>query len=84
MTTIRYLSTADVEALLDPQAVLAALADGSFSREDFVETQVQFLFAVVFFSRPMAVLAGRLPRPEQRLSLLENVHDGVTSPSRDS
>lgn len=52
-----------------------ALRDGSFAREDFIETQVQFLFAVVFFSRPMAVLAGRLPRPEQRLALLENVHD---------
>lgn len=53
----------------------ASLADGSFSREDFVETQVQFLFAVVFFSRPMAMLAGRLPRPEMRTSLLENVHE---------
>lgn len=54
---------------------LRALHDGSLSREDFVETQLQFLFAVVFFSRPMSVLAGRLPRPEMRLSLLENVHD---------
>ena len=26
----------------------ASLADGSFSREDFIETQIQFLFAVVF------------------------------------
>lgn len=52
-----------------------ALRSGDFSRDDFVETQVQFLFAVVFFSRPMAVLAGRLPRPEMRLALLENVHD---------
>jgi pyrroloquinoline quinone (PQQ) biosynthesis protein C len=54
---------------------LRALADGTFSRDDFVETQIQFLFAVVFFSRPMAVLAGRLPRPEMRLSLLRNVSD---------
>jgi pyrroloquinoline quinone (PQQ) biosynthesis protein C len=54
---------------------LRALADGSLSREDFVETQIQFLFAVVFFSRPMAALAGRLPRPEMRLSLLDNVRD---------
>lgn len=46
-----------------------------FTREDFVETQIQFLFAVVFFSRPMAALAGRLPRPEHRLALLENVAD---------
>lgn len=54
---------------------LTGLADGSLSREDFVETQVQFLFAVVFFGRPMAMLAGRLPRPEMRLALLENVDD---------
>ncbi len=52
-----------------------ALEDGTMTRDDFVETQIQFLFAVVFFSRPMAVLAGRMPRPEQRLSLLENVGD---------
>lgn len=54
---------------------LRSLADGSFEREDFVETQLQFLHAVVYFPRPMAVLAARLPRPEQRLSLLENVRD---------
>jgi len=54
---------------------LRSLGDGSFERADFVETQIQFLHAVVYFSRPMAVLAARLPRFEQRLSLLENVHD---------
>jgi pyrroloquinoline quinone (PQQ) biosynthesis protein C len=54
---------------------LRALSDGSFEREDFVETQIQFLQAVVYFSRPMAVLAARLPHAEQRLSLLQNVHD---------
>jgi pyrroloquinoline quinone (PQQ) biosynthesis protein C len=54
---------------------LRSLSDGTLTREDFVATQTQFLFAVVFFSRPMAVLAGRLPRPEMRLSLLENVGD---------
>lgn len=62
-----------VRALENPY--LRALHDGSFDRDDFIETQVQFLFAVVFFSRPMSVLAGRLPRPEMRLSLLENVDD---------
>jgi pyrroloquinoline quinone (PQQ) biosynthesis protein C len=56
-------------------AYLVALKDGSMTREDFVETQIQFLFAVAFFSRPMAVLAGRLPRPQMRLSLLGNVSD---------
>ena len=70
-----YVKALKARGEVDRNPYFAALADGSFSREDFVETQVQFLFAVVFFSRPMAVLAGRLPRPEQRLSLLENVHD---------
>lgn len=54
---------------------LRALRDGSFGREDFIETQMQFLLAVVFFSRPMAGLAGRLPRPEQRMGLLANIAD---------
>ncbi|MBI3723838.1 iron-containing redox enzyme family protein [bacterium] len=54
---------------------LRSLVDGSLSREDFAETQVQFYFAVTFFSRPMAVLAGRLPRADLRLVLLENVGD---------
>lgn len=50
-----------------------ALQAGTFTRDDFVETQVQFLFAVVFFSRPMGVLAARLPKPDLRLNLLRNV-----------
>jgi pyrroloquinoline-quinone synthase len=54
---------------------LTALRDGSLPYQDFIETQIQFLFAVVFFSRPMAALAGRMPRPELRLSLLANVAD---------
>ncbi len=52
-----------------------ALQSGSMTKEDFTETQVQFLSAVVFFSRPMACLAARMPRPEQRLALLRNVLD---------
>jgi pyrroloquinoline-quinone synthase len=68
---------AQLKARLRPldNPYLAALRDGTMQRADFLETQTQFLFAVVFFSRPMAVLAGRMPRPEMRVSLLENVAD---------
>lgn len=59
----------------DSNPYFSALAGGTFAREDFIETQIQFLFAVVFFSRPMSILAGRIGRPELRLSLLENVED---------
>lgn len=54
---------------------LRALRDGSLTREDFVETQLQFFTAVAHFSRPMALLASRLPRADQRLPLVENIFD---------
>lgn len=60
-----------VRAMENPY--LVGLADGTMTREEFIETQIQFLFAVVFFSRPMAVLASRIPRPEVRFSVLHNV-----------
>ncbi len=50
-----------------------ALKSGSFTKEDFTETQIQFYFAVLFFSRPMAALAAKIPTPEQRLEVLRNV-----------
>lgn len=43
------------------------------TREDFIETQIQFFYAVVFFSRPMAALAAKIPSPELRLEVLRNV-----------
>lgn len=52
-----------------------SLRDGSMTREEFIETQIQFFHAVIFFSRPMAVLVGRIPRPQMRLALLENIGD---------
>jgi pyrroloquinoline quinone (PQQ) biosynthesis protein C len=71
----RYIAALHERLDLDQHRYFASLEDGSFERDDFVETQIQFLFAVVFFSRPMAILAARLPRPELRLSLLSNVGD---------
>ncbi|MBL8693326.1 MAG: iron-containing redox enzyme family protein [Planctomycetes bacterium] len=51
----------------------AALNDGSLSREDFLETQIQFYFAVIFFSRPMAAAAAKIPHPRERVEVLRNV-----------
>ncbi len=56
-------------------AYLRALREGTFRRADFIETQIQFLFAVAHFSRPLLMLASRLPRPEMRISILEHVGD---------
>lgn len=49
------------------------LNDGTLSKEDFIETQVQFYRAVVFFSRPMAALAAKIPTPELRIEIVRNV-----------
>jgi pyrroloquinoline quinone (PQQ) biosynthesis protein C len=54
---------------------LRATREGTLRRADFVETQIQFLFSVVYFPRPMMVLASRMPRPEQRMCLLHNIDD---------
>jgi pyrroloquinoline-quinone synthase len=49
------------------------LVSGEMSLDSFRRTQQQFYFAVDFFSRPMSALLMRLPRPQQRLGILENV-----------
>jgi pyrroloquinoline-quinone synthase len=50
-----------------------SLQDGTMTLEQFRETQKQFYFAVLFFSRPMAGLLARFPSPKQRLDLLRNL-----------
>ncbi len=50
-----------------------ALRDGTLSKSDFIETQIQFFFAVVFFNRPMAALAAKIPTAQLRLEVLRNV-----------
>jgi len=50
-----------------------ALKDGSFEKEDFIETQIQFFFAVVFFNRPMAILAAKIPTADLRMEVVRNV-----------
>jgi pyrroloquinoline quinone (PQQ) biosynthesis protein C len=50
-----------------------ALQDGTFDKEDFIETQIQFFYAVDFFSRPMAALAAKIPTAQMRLEIIRNV-----------
>ena len=52
---------------------LIGLADGSFSKDDFVETQIQFFYAVTFFNRPMAAVAAKIPSTRLRKAILRNV-----------
>lgn len=49
------------------------LQNGQFDKDDFIETQIQFYFAVIFFSRPMSALAAKIPHANLRLEILKNV-----------
>lgn len=51
----------------------SGLRDGAMTKADFIETQIQFYYAVVFFSRPMAVLAAKIPSAATRTEILRNV-----------
>lgn len=70
-----YISELKKRCAFRENVYFRTLADGSFGREDFVETQIQFCFAVVFFARPMMALAARLPDASERWSILKNVSD---------
>lgn len=49
------------------------LHEGEFDKEDFIETQIQFFFAVIFFNRPMGALAAKIPTANLRLEILRNI-----------
>lgn len=50
-----------------------ALHTKDMNLEQFQKTQQQFFFAVDYFSRPMAALVARLPKHEERISILDNI-----------
>lgn len=52
---------------------LTELQSGGFGYEDFVETQLQFYWAVTFFNRPMSALAAKIPNAELRVAIVRNV-----------
>lgn len=51
------------------------LADGSMPREEFIRSQVQFFYAVGFFSRSLAALIARLPTSAGRAILVHNLSE---------
>jgi len=60
------------ETAYDANPYFVNLREKTFEKSDFVETQIQFFYAVTFFSRPLAALAAKIPTPELRLEVLRN------------
>ena len=50
-----------------------SIKKGTFDKDDFIETQIQFYFAVIFFPRPMAAAAAKAPTHKARLEIMRNV-----------
>jgi pyrroloquinoline-quinone synthase len=63
------------ETLTNPNPYLSALSHKTMSKDDFIETQVQFFFAVKHFHHPMNTLANRIPENRNRALVLQNVED---------
>jgi len=57
------------------QPFFVDLKNGTMSKKKFKETQICFLGAVLFFSRPMLVLASRLESYIDRNIVLKNIFD---------
>lgn len=61
--------------VIEEHAYFRALASGRLDREAFLITQVNFLEAVAYFSRPMMALAARIPDGRARWPLIENSYE---------
>lgn len=73
MTLQQLIKEAMDETRFNENPYFTHLLNGQFEKDDFIETQIQFYYAVIFFSRPMAALAAKIPTPELRIEVLRNV-----------
>ncbi|MBL8817377.1 MAG: iron-containing redox enzyme family protein [Planctomyces sp.] len=69
-----------VQESLDESRLLSCeyfvkLLHGTLSCDLFARTQIQFFYAVRYFSRPMAALAARIPDSASRQSLVQNLSE---------
>ncbi len=71
MNTLIESILGELDTLNSP--FFAALSDGSFKKEDFIETQCQLYGAAIYFNRPMTVLVAKIPDQLQRIEILRNV-----------
>lgn len=64
-----------VRAPILENAYFRSLKDGSMPKEDFIESQIQFFYAVGFFSRHLGALIARLPSSSERGVLVHNLSE---------
>ncbi len=72
-TLRQFVKTTGEEFEFSQHPFFVALNGGSMTLNQFIDTQRQFYHAVEYFSRPMAIVAARVPHTAQRLELMRNV-----------
>lgn len=70
---LKLIDTILLETKYNENPYFTALQNKEFVKSDFIESQIQFYFAVTFFSRPMAALAAKIPDPKLRIEIVRNV-----------
>ncbi len=60
---------------IDDQPFFMSLLNGTMDKEQFKETQINFLDAVEFFSKPMFIISSKLDTYEDRCRIIENILD---------
>lgn len=50
-----------------------SLLNGEMSKEEFLKTQYQFYYAVIYFTLPMALVAASIPSYEERVNIIKNL-----------
>ena len=70
-----YIEKLKIGTPINKQPFFEMLVDGKLSLGKFQEIQIDFLDAVLFFSRPMFILASKLDSYEQRQIIINNILD---------
>ena len=60
---------------IDDQPFFMSLLNETMDKEQFKETQINFLDAVEFFSKPMFIISSKLDTYEDRCRIIENILD---------
>ena len=71
----KFISSLIESSPIDRQPFFLSLLNGTMDKEKFKETQIDFLDAVEFFSRPMFIISSKLDSYEDRGYIIENILD---------
>jgi pyrroloquinoline-quinone synthase len=58
---------------LEKHPYFSGLLNGKISKEQFLQSQIQFAYLVRYFSRPMAAVVANIPHDVRRMAIVDNL-----------